>query len=172
MKKCFKCHINKNLNDFYKHSTMSDGHLNKCKDCTKKDVNIRETNLRLNDAEWLKKERKRCREKIRKSEKIPINKEKKAASIRSYHIKFPEKRLALIKSQHVVLKTKGNESHHWSYNEKHFKDIIELSVKEHKKLHRYIIYDKEMKMYRTLEGDLLNTKEVHISYFNKIKHLE
>ena len=37
-KKCFKCGEVKSLSDFYKHKGMADGHLNKCKDCTRSDA--------------------------------------------------------------------------------------------------------------------------------------
>ena len=38
MKTCFKCNTVRSLTDFYAHPAMSDGHLNKCKQCTKIDV--------------------------------------------------------------------------------------------------------------------------------------
>lgn len=37
-KKCIKCNLEFNIEKFYKHKQMADGHLNKCKECCKNDV--------------------------------------------------------------------------------------------------------------------------------------
>lgn len=41
MKKCFKCKKLKEIVEFYKHPKMGDGHIGKCKECTKTDVRRR-----------------------------------------------------------------------------------------------------------------------------------
>lgn len=38
IKTCVRCNNEKLLSEFYRHSAMKDGHLNKCKDCTREDV--------------------------------------------------------------------------------------------------------------------------------------
>ena len=58
-KQCFKCGETKPLDDFYKHKQMSDGHLNKCKACAKKDVTA---NRYKNHAYYLAYDNKRYHE--------------------------------------------------------------------------------------------------------------
>ena len=38
VKTCFKCNTEKQISEFYKHAKMGDGHLGKCKECTRLDV--------------------------------------------------------------------------------------------------------------------------------------
>ena len=40
VKRCFKCGHEKAIDEFYKHPAMADGHLGKCKDCTKYDMRV------------------------------------------------------------------------------------------------------------------------------------
>ena len=108
MKVCFKCGIEKPLNKYYKHKGMADGHLNKCKECTKKDTKERTDILNL-DPNFIESERVRSREKYHRLnyyEKQKIwDKDK------------PWKKTQTYKNLSRKLKTPiGYELHHWNYN--------------------------------------------------------
>lgn len=82
MKKCFKCGKFKDIEQFYKHKEMADGHLGKCKTCAKKDVN-----KRYRDPN--------AREKIREYEKARFKRPERKRKLIEYQVKrrklFPGK---------------------------------------------------------------------------------
>lgn len=169
MKKCINCGKLKDIECYYKHKQMSDGHLNKCKECCKYQASIRESSLRATNQEWVEKDRKRARDKYYKlgyKDKYKPSAESKREIMRRYKEKYPEKLRALNLSSNLRPKISGNQLHHWSYNIGDEKSVIELSVSNHNLAHRFMIYDQERMMYRTLSGELLDTKERHEEYIN------
>lgn len=167
---CFKCNEEKELKNFYSHKRMADGYLNKCILCTKNDTKKRRTKL-SSDATWVEKEKKRQREKyyrLEYKEKYKVCGETKKKIMSRYNEKYPEKLKAKNLSQHLSKKD-GNHLHHWSYNEEHYKDVIELTKKEHYTLHRFIVYDQERMMYRRTDTlELLDSKEKHQNFLKEI----
>jgi hypothetical protein len=162
MKECFKCKKVLPLTNFYKHPQMGDGHLNKCKDCTKNDVkgNYFE---KIKSIDFVIKERKRGREKYRKL--YSGHGKANPDANKRWEEKYPEKKLAANMSGKLKRPFESAEKHHWSYNEEHYKDVIWMTKKEHNKAHRFIIYDQERMMYRRYDNNiLLDTKAAHISF--------
>ena len=108
MKKCFKCGIAKELSEFYVHPKMGDGHLGKCKSCTKNDSNKRDKELR-NDPEYCEKERLRAKEKYHRLNYRERSFElKKLRPYINNSYKMLHKKLKLPKDKNI---------HHWNYNE-------------------------------------------------------
>lgn len=168
MKTCFKCGIEKSLNEFYKHSEMADGHLGKCKNCTKNDTKTR-TAILYSDPTFVEKERSRNREKYYRLGYREIYKpsyEQKKESIDRWANRYPEKVIANYKTQKMPRK-QGYHLHHWSYLPEHRKDVIELSIQDHYTAHRFLIYDQERMQYRCLNGILLDTRQAHEEYIAK-----
>ena len=63
VKTCFKCNVEKPITEFYAHSQMGDGRLNKCKECTKRDV---AENYRKNVEHYAEYERARYQDPARR----------------------------------------------------------------------------------------------------------
>lgn len=150
---------------------MLDGHLNKCKECTKKSVKKRSDELKLND-DYIEKERARGREKYHrlgyKNKKISTEKRRKILD--KHNNVFPEKTLARRAVQRLKKEVKENQIHHWSYKKEHWKDVIEISIADHNLLHRYMIYDTDHFLYRSTHNlMLLETKQSHIDLLEHIK---
>lgn len=162
MKVCFKCFAEKPLSDFYVHKAMADGHLNKCKDCTKKDVfRHREQNLeKVREYDRNRPNREERNKRIRESRplvfKVYLDVEEVKERVRTAKSKWaksnPQKRKAQSAASNALrdgklqrktvcehcLLEKKLQKHHWSYEEQHWLDVIWLCTschgKEHKRL--------------------------------------
>mgnify|MGYP003666873367 FL=1 len=84
-KNCIICGERKELSAYYRHKKMYDGHLNKCKECTKNQSKARGKKLR-ESPEFIELEKIRQREKYHrlnyKEKHKPVPEKKKEAQLR------------------------------------------------------------------------------------------
>lgn len=159
-KKCFKCQRIKPLNEFYQHPKMGDGHLNKCKECNKKDVK-ENYDKQILKPDFVEKERSRGREKYKRLNYKIIYKNNK--------IKFKFRHNGIHKNIHRNLNlTNEQEAHHWNYNEGFGKNVFILTKRQHKRIHAKMFLDFEFMLYRTKDLELLDTREKHEIFIKNI----
>ena len=156
MKECFKCKIFKPLSEFYKHSRMADGHLNKCKECTKKDSHKhRKENLeavleydrnRPNREDRVKQTTERISRLCKEDKEFFLKVKQKTADWRK---RYPQKYKAqcaannAVRDGRLIKKTNCEhcgsdgklQKHHWSYEEEHWLDVIWLCTNCHGREH-------------------------------------
>lgn len=135
-KVCFKCGVEKPLTDFYKHSKMTDGHLNKCKECAKSDATAhRNDNLervRAYDRSRQGVDRHTDRKGYRK------NNPAKYKAHNAVNNAVRDGRLIKPKSCEHCGEIKRIYGHHHSYEEKDWLDIVWLCQQCHADEHKRI----------------------------------
>ena len=115
MKRCFKCGKEKPLEEFYRHPMMADGHLGKCKECTRADVGGNRTRR----PQYLAYEGTASRKASRRQRAL--------GNLRRHRAKYPEKYAArgvvgralrsgkLVKKSCEVCGAQKVEAHHDDY---------------------------------------------------------
>lgn len=136
-KSCFKCGEIKPLSAFYAHPMMADGHLNKCKECNKKDVSLNRY-ARADYYNTYDSNRYRT---------CPRRKARDASmsAIKTGHLVRPAICSSCGKTDCEI------QGHHWSYLEEHWLDVIWLCTECHGKEHRKI--NAEARKAKALENE-------------------
>lgn len=157
-KVCFKCGREMPISEFYKHPQMADGHLNKCKDCTKNDVRQKYLENSANP-EYMEKERARGREKYsRLGYRGKLSDEQ-----RLKRKKYPGLRSAKKKLGIIIPRT--YELHHWNYNL--IWSVIQVPRGIHSRLHSIISLNIEEGIYY-YNGKRLDTLDKHLAIVREV----
>lgn len=135
LKTCFKCGKTLPLDDFYRHAKMKDGHLNKCKACTRKD----NKENRYNHIDYYRNyDSMRQKTERRKSWKITYQRIVRKTHPEKYHCrqifgKALKKGLVIKQPCEICGLLENIEGHHEDYSKP--LDVIWLCFKHHRWIH-------------------------------------
>ena len=135
MKECFKCKLSKPLSEFYKHSQMKDGHVNKCIECNKKDVGKH----RLENIEKIRQyDRQRAKNPERIANNIEVNRawreEDKRRGKAHAKVSYAIKKGVLIKMPCIRCGEQKSLAHHEDYDKP--LEVMWLCQPCHKQRHK------------------------------------
>lgn len=174
-KKCRNCNEIQPLESFYKNPRLKDGFSNVCKKCSiQKSLNRYHSapDKSIFKPKDIERHRRMARLSGRKKIRAigyKMNTKNKYQIKVKYRSKYPEKHIAqVLAARKINLEFEGAHRHHWSYNEEHRLDVLHLNKDHHSKAHRFLVYDQERKMFRTLDGELLDTKKRHEVYIKEM----
>lgn len=168
-KVCFKCQKEKLLSEFYKHAEMGDGHLNKCKYCTRRDTKD-DYYRKRSDEDWREAEKLRQRNKYQR-----LNykeKQKEWNRIRPWTQSGKYKGLC---KKYRKIKNKNEILHHWSYKDEHLEDIFILDRCFHGYIHRFLDIIQDGRYFKGVypNGQVYNldTREKHSLFLEAWKQV-
>lgn len=137
-KVCFKCNVMKPLSEFYEHSEMADGHVNKCKECNKKDVHEN----RLKNIDYYRRydiERAKNPERAKAAYELISNWRKSDKRITSAHNKVARalRKGILTKQPCCICGSDKSIAHHESYDKP--LDVVWYCQIHHKERHKEMV---------------------------------
>lgn len=138
-KTCFKCDTEKPLGDFYKHPQMADGHVNKCKDCNKRDVRENRSKKRLQYSAY---ERKRFQDQERKAQIKRYQQKRRRSHPEKYQANYAVtnavKAGRLVRLPCEVCGNEKSQAHHENYS-KPF-TVRWLCFRHHREEHGQVVF--------------------------------
>jgi len=166
-KTCSACGASLPIEQFYKCSTSKDGRFGRCKECVIKAQRKRYDTKRHDDA-WVWSERNRRRESAKRIGRKRVNLPDRSPT---------EKQLAQRPARNALIKRlppceKGKQYHHWSYAREDAVNVFSFTLDEHRRIHRYMVWDAEQLKYRRLDGVLLDTRVAAQRYYDYVLSLQ
>lgn len=173
---CKSCEKTKELQDFYTSkykgiSGVSVYYNSICKDCYK--IAIKNNLIKRAEKGFTVEQILKERDRQRKWK--ALSKNGQSIKKKEYYDKYKqlnkEKGLARQEVNNKIKEKleKGIERHHWCYRRDFWLDIICIEKTKHRRLHRYLVYVKDLMIYKTIWGEMLDTKEKHLAFIEYIE---